>query len=138
MDVVNDVVARYRQDDRVIRVQLPREVELIHLAISPELLDTILSNLIDNALQHACERPEVTLRVVERGEQILIEVEDNGPGVGEEAQAKLFSPFFTTKEKGTGLGLALSRKAALAHGGDLVLGTGKLPGACFELSISEA
>jgi signal transduction histidine kinase len=61
--------------------------------------------------------------VVGRAEdgEAAIEVRDRGPGLAPEAWASLFRPFFTTKEKGTGLGLALAKKVADAHGGTLAL-----------------
>ena len=52
-------------------------------------------------------------------ERVRIEVSDHGPGVPVERAAELFEPFFTTKPDGTGLGLALARAVATAHGGDL-------------------
>jgi two-component system, NtrC family, sensor kinase len=61
-------------------------------------------------------------------------VSDTGPGVAPEARARLFEPFFTTKEAGTGLGLAVSRAIALAHGGDIDVRNGE-PGAIFTLRL---
>jgi signal transduction histidine kinase len=53
------------------------------------------------------------------GSGAAIQVGDRGPGLSPEARQRLGEPFFTTRERGTGLGLALARKAALAHGGAL-------------------
>jgi signal transduction histidine kinase len=55
------------------------------------------------------------------GRGAMLEVLDRGPGLSAEARGNLFRPFFTTKERGTGLGLALAKKVADAHGGTLAL-----------------
>jgi signal transduction histidine kinase len=63
-----------------------------------------------------------------------VRVSDNGPGVPAELRARLFEPFVTGKPSGVGIGLALSRRIALAHGGDLALEPGGA-GASFLLTL---
>jgi len=53
------------------------------------------------------------------GSNILIEIQDNGAGIGEEAMAKLFNPFYTTKPSGMGLGLAICRAIVVIHDGKI-------------------
>lgn len=78
-------------------------------------------NLVRNAVEAApaSSDVEVVARAVDG--EATIEVRDRGAGLAPEARASLFRPFFTTKDKGTGLGLALAKKVADAHGGALVL-----------------
>jgi signal transduction histidine kinase len=94
---------------------------------------------IDNLLRNAVEASPTggTVRVgMKRGDgRVLVEIEDEGPGVLDNRATELFEPFFTTKASGTGLGLALSRAIARAHGGDVIYS--RHDGhTCFALSLS--
>ena len=79
----------------------------------------MLADLVRNGAEAAGPGGRVTVRVVEAGDQVQVEVEDTGAGIAEAARDRIFEPFFTTKERGTGLGLAVSRAIARAHGGDV-------------------
>jgi signal transduction histidine kinase len=85
------------------------------------LLSQLLLNLMRNAAQAASEHrpdPAVTLTIA-AADPVMIEVADNGPGVPEKLRQEVFLPFFTTRAKGTGVGLNLARQIAVAHGGTL-------------------
>jgi len=94
--------------------------------IDPDLLHQMLVNLILNAIQamEATDRARrLIIRLGERtvgdARQVTIEIDDNGPGLSQEVLASLFRPFFTTKPRGTGLGLAVTRRLADEAGGRL-------------------
>jgi signal transduction histidine kinase len=86
-----------------------------------EQLRRAVVNLVRNAIEAApaASDVEVVARVADG--EAAIEVRDRGAGLGPDARASLFRPFFTTKARGTGLGLALAKKVADAHGGTLAL-----------------
>ena len=89
----------------------------------PIQIEQVLLNLIANAVDAAAERGDgkglVTVRFSDRASIAGVSVEDNGPGIAPEIAERLLEPFQTTKPKGMGLGLALSRQIIEAHSGHL-------------------
>jgi len=86
-----------------------------------EQLRRALVNLTRNAIEAAPAGSEVVVAAVGGPRTAVLEVRDRGPGLSRGARENLFRPFFTTREKGTGLGLALAKKVAEAHGGRIAL-----------------
>ena len=103
-------------------------------------LQQVLLNLVRNAIDAMQGLPEAQRRVdlraaLEQGDTLCIEVSDRGPGVDAEVARHLFTPFFTTKEKGMGMGLAISRSIVSAHGGTLDYRNNPVAGATFVMRL---
>lgn len=87
---------------------------------SREALHGALLNLATNALQARVQGARLRLEIDHDGPDfIALMLSDNGPGIPEHLREKVFTPFFTTRAEGTGLGLPVVRTVVLAHGGDL-------------------
>lgn len=101
----------------------------------------VVTNLIKNAIEATSQTKgaRVVVAVEEggdpRGSLLHISVTDNGPGLRPEDEAKIFEPYVTTKKEGTGLGLPISHRIAVEHGGDLTYTTPKSGGARFVFSL---
>jgi two-component system sensor histidine kinase HydH len=93
-----------------------------------------LANLIRNAHQAAGDQP-IDARVTARGGDLVIEIRDRGPGLPAGAEGRIFEPFVTSRVRGTGLGLAVARRAAEQHGGTLHGETHPEGGAVFRLVL---
>ncbi len=110
------------------------EASVAVLGDAIQLRQAIL-NLMLNACEAAGEGGEVRLTLRRDGEEALLEVADTGPGVPEALRNKIFLPFFTSKEGGTGLGLSHSEKLVRAHGGRLTLDGNDGKGAVFTVRL---
>ncbi|HQC73435.1 MAG TPA: ATP-binding protein, partial [Candidatus Competibacteraceae bacterium] len=106
----------------------------LEVAISEDALESILSNLLDNARQHGAD--VLTLRCSSRAALACIEISDNGPGISAANAARVFEPFFTTARArgGTGLGLAVVRALLKAYRGRIELLDGG-PGARLRIEL---
>ena len=104
-----------------IQFLLQSDSENIALFGDEKLIEQVLINLIKNSIEaiKETERPEIKIRVYEADGRINILVADNGPGIKSEFMDNIFTPFFTTKEKGSGIGLSLSRQIMYLHGGNI-------------------
>ena len=97
----------------------PEELEIL---ADEKQISQVLINLVKNAFQTNAENPDAKVRIVSKlGENGCPEIRviDNGPGIQEDVLDKIFVPFFTTKESGSGIGLSLSRQIMQMHGGSL-------------------
>ena len=112
--------------------------ESLTLLGNANALASAISNLITNAIQMAGKQCRVAVQVVAQGGWIHLAVLDNGPGIAPEMQKKILEPFFTTRQQGTGLGLAVVQMVANAHKGRLSLESELGKGACFTLSLPQA
>ncbi|MDQ0474766.1 sensor histidine kinase [Labrys wisconsinensis] len=103
-------------------------------------LEQVLVNLLQNALDALEERPEPAIRIglAATPMEAILTVADNGPGIAPEVLAALFTPFLTTKPRGVGLGLVISKDIVDEFGGHLAADNAPGGGACFTLTLRRA
>lgn len=108
-----------------------------------QMLISALTNLAMNAMQamkENCDRQSpamITVSVINENESITVAVADNGPGIPKDKQQQIFDPFYTTRTQGTGLGLAVVKAVAKAHGGEVVFEDNKEQGCVFKMILPE-
>jgi PAS domain S-box-containing protein len=120
---------------RQVELVLP-EGESLPARCDRARIEQVLLNLLDNAAQHS--EPGVSIRVLldRDGGEMRLRVADAGRGLSEAAAARLFEPFFTTRDNGTGLGLALVKGIVEGHGGSVgAWNNDPPPGATFEVRL---
>ena len=107
----------------------------LHCVADPFRLEQVFRNILENALAAGAPPVAVGVQAEEvqlRGQPaIQIAVRDNGPGIPPDRRARVFDPFYTTKARGTGLGLPITRRVVEAHGGRIRIADGDEPGADF-------
>jgi len=100
-----------------------------------DALLTALQNLVDNAIDAAGKGVEIRLEVNLQADFVVLALSDNGPGIDDVMQERIFEPFFTGRARGTGLGLAVVQAVADAHGGSVDVQSSLGQGATFELRL---
>ena len=137
-DMVSEAARLVLQDPnkRAIPIEYQFEENLPKINVDPIAIQEVLINLIANAME-AMENTEFPLVEVREAvtyqSEILVQVLDNGPGIVDTEE--IFDAFVTTKEKGLGIGLAVSRSIAEAHGGRLWAENNSRGGAKFYLAL---
>jgi len=125
-----------------VQVQLRLEPGLPRVLCDRTMVEQVLLNLARNGMQ-AMDRPEIRRRVLQLGVQrvaadprwIEFSVTDVGPGIAPDVAQQLFTPFFTTKAEGMGLGLSLCRTVIEQHGGTLAFGPNAPQGTVFTFTL---
>ncbi len=109
--------------------------EPLAIEADEQLLRQVLFNLILNAIQAADVGGKIELNIQRaNAAEAILEIRDNGPGVPPERRQEIFKPYFTTHQKGTGLGLAVVQQIVLAHGWEIACLGNEPRGAVFRLS----
>jgi len=128
-----------------VEVKWEVPVDEIPVAIDRQMLRRVLVNLVRNAVEairdarpakEGVARGHVVVRAEPEADGVSVVVEDDGPGVPEEARDRIFDPYFTTKAEGTGLGLAIVKKIVVEHNGAITARPGeRLGGAAFVITL---
>ncbi len=102
-----------------VEVVFEPRVDSLSARVDARLLGRAVRNLIENAIRASAGGGRVTLRLDREGSRAKIAVLDEGPGVAPELLPRIFDPYFSTHDTGTGLGLPIARRIAEEHGGEI-------------------
>ncbi len=138
--VLRDVTKPYQERRPGVRIVNPPPEAW--LQIDGEKVRTVFRNLLENAAKYSpAESQPVEISIMTMGEQTIVRVNDDGPGIPEEDRDRLFEPFYRADRSrskttgGYGLGLSICKRVMLAHGGDIVLEPGATRGTTFVLTF---
>jgi len=123
-----------------VRVSLELADNLPNVLVDSGQIQHVILNFVRNGLEALASRPSGTGQLLIRTRvtaqhDVELAVIDNGPGVSPEAVGRLFDSFFSTKESGTGMGLAMSNTIARMHGGSVGYQPNLPAGACFYILL---
>jgi nitrogen fixation/metabolism regulation signal transduction histidine kinase len=137
--VVEATLLLYQQATNGVRLEVELGPDLPVIAADPDLLRRALVNLIDNATEALSEAPQKQIRVRTRylssRQMVELSVADTGPGIPAEHKERLFLPFFSTKERGMGLGLAIVNRIVSEHQGRIRVESNQPTGTCFIVEL---
>jgi signal transduction histidine kinase len=107
------------------------------IRVFPGSLNQVFLNIISNAIQAIEGQGHIILSTRKKGNELIVQIEDNGSGMNEAVKAKIFQPFFTTKAigKGTGLGLSISYGIIRSHGGTIAVDSSPGQGTIFSIRL---
>ena len=129
----------HRFESSGVAIELSREKRLPMILADPYQLKEVLINVLVNACEIMTNGGVIRIKEEEgqgdSGREVAIRVMDNGPGIPEDIQDKVFLPFFSTKEEGTGLGLSIALRIVEEHGGRLDLRSQGGDGAHFIITL---
>ena len=137
-DVLRRAAGSLVAEDPEISARLRIDTESgVRLTGDGELLSIALLNLLKNAVEASSSTP-IRMEGRRNKKRVEIRVRDEGPGIPPEAIARIFEPFYTTKEKGTGIGLFMAKKIVEAHGGTIEARSREGEGSEFRIELPGA
>lgn len=139
-EVVNSVLRVFQaqlQEKNQIKVRTELDPNLPQISADPDLLHRALSNLVLNAIDALPQGGEITVVTRSAGDEVQLSVSDTGAGLTHEECARLFTPYYTTKQHGTGLGLAIVQSVVSDHGGKISVESTKEKGTTFRIDLPQ-
>jgi PAS domain S-box-containing protein len=136
-DLVDDMLTFVQYELEQSGVELIRELdpELPRLQLDPKYFKQAILNIIKNAISAMPKGGMLRVSTQQRGDQALLRLSDNGIGMSEEVRDKIFEPYFTTKDFGSGIGLTLVYKVVKEHMGDISVISKEGHGTTFTITL---
>lgn len=116
-----------------VSISLPKKDAIIDC--DKDKIEVVFANLILNSIQAMENKGKIIVRISEKKEKVVVEIEDNGPGIPSNLQSKIFDPLFTTRQIGTGLGLPSCKTITTQHNGNITVHSKKGAGTIFRIEL---
>ena len=113
------------------------EKDLSAITADKDMINRVITNLLDNAIKYTGTDGAVTVRIADRGRDIMVQVGDTGPGISAEYIPFLFDAFYRAngEQRGSGLGLAIAKTIVEAHGGNIWVDSTQGKGSTFSFTL---
>jgi PAS domain S-box-containing protein len=134
-DVVGETIELLRREleNRGQRLEIGLAANLPQTPFDPSQIKQVLINLVKNAMQAMSRGGVLAIRTGVSGEEVWVSISDTGGGIPHEQLNRIFEPFYTTKKKGSGLGLMIVQRIVRAHGGHIELESRVGQGTVFKI-----
>lgn len=141
-ELIDSVVLKFKKRSPMQQVDIDIPEEIVVIPMDAILIEQVIINLLENAVQHAFGMTKLTLRAFLLGNRAIFEIKDNGCGIPPERMADLFSGYYASgsemadsQKKNAGIGLSVCASIVKAHGGDIKAENGKAGGAVFRFAL---
>jgi len=118
-DIIKNVYSIYEFNEKGIEIEIDLNEDINQVLIDKDQIKRVLSNLIKNAIDASNTNSRIIIRSCVKNNTICLEIQDFGTGINEEIKEKVFEPYFTTKSRGSGLGLSIVKRIIEEHSGEI-------------------
>lgn len=141
-ELIDSVVLKFKKRYPAQRVDIEIPNDMIMIPMDAILIEQVIVNILENAVQHAIGMTKLTLRVFTLGNSAIFEIKDNGCGIARDRLDKIFTGYYTSRDdladsqrRNAGIGLSVCATIIKAHGGDIKAENGKTGGAVFRFTL---
>lgn len=140
-EVIEEALQHVDRKYREHHIAVENEDELLLARMDARLIVQVLINLVDNAIKYTPAGSHIWIRSSRQGQQVRIQVEDDGPGIDDEAKQHVFEMFYSgahpiaDSRRSLGLGLSLCKSIVNAHGGEITVADRKPQGTVFSFTL---
>ncbi len=133
-ELTKHTVELYRSEKTKLTLSI--QDQPLEVFADPKIFSGILNNIILNGIQSVNKKkPKIDISLIRKGNKALLSIKDNGSGIPPEVQEKVFTPYFSTKRTGSGIGLAVAKKGIENAGGNIWFETSEGMGTTFNISL---
>ncbi len=141
-ELIDSVVLKFKKRYPVQKAEIEIPSDIIMIPMDAILIEQVIVNILENAVQHATGMTRLTLRVFTLGNRAIFEIKDNGCGIAHDRLDKIFTGHYTSSDdpadsqrRNAGIGLSVCATIIKAHGGDIKAENGKTGGAVFRFTL---
>ncbi|MFO7915678.1 MAG: ATP-binding protein [Candidatus Krumholzibacteriales bacterium] len=136
-NVLKDTFQMLKQEmeERKINLVKNMDPDLSLCRIDEVKMHEVMMNIIKNSIEAVDEGGTIEVRSWNEGDKVFVQVKDDGEGIQSDRMNRIFSPFYTTKDQGSGLGLAFAHRIIKDHGGNITVSSSSGKGATFTISV---
>ena len=141
-ELIDSVVLKFKKRYPAQNVEIEIPTDMVLIPMDAILIEQVIVNILENAVQHATGMTKLTLRVFTLGNRAVFEIKDNGCGIAPDRLDKIFTGYYTTgtdiadsQRRNAGIGLSVCATIIKAHGGDIKAENIKTGGAAFRFVL---
>ncbi len=136
-EIIADTIQLVKSDIQERKINLRRNLDpnISKCGFDEVKIHQVMLNIIQNSIEAVDQGGNISIRTWQDKDKVYVEFSDDGEGIHSDRMSRIFSPFYTTKDKGSGLGLAFAHRIIKDHGGNITVTSSRGKGATFLVSL---